>query len=44
MRLDRMHEGLRRGKTYHVNISLVGGMWRDGGRTVLFRGKRRPKG
>jgi hypothetical protein len=23
------------GQTYHVNISLVGGMWRDGERTVL---------
>jgi hypothetical protein len=23
------------GQTHHVNISLVGGMWRDGGRTVL---------
>jgi hypothetical protein len=23
------------GKPYHVNISLVGGMWRDGERTVL---------
>ncbi len=23
------------GQPYHVNISLVGGMWRDGERTVL---------
>jgi hypothetical protein len=23
------------GQLYHVNISLVGGMWRDGARTVL---------
>jgi hypothetical protein len=23
------------GQPYHVNISLVGGMWRDGERTIL---------
>ena len=23
------------GHSYFVNISLVGGMWRDGGRTIL---------
>ena len=23
------------GQRYHVNISLVGGMWRDGERTIL---------
>jgi hypothetical protein len=23
------------GQPYHINISMVGGMWRDGERTVL---------
>ena len=33
------------GQPYHVNISLVGGMWRDGERTILgLRRQRRAEG